>query len=408
MVVNGTLTDTSLSTGLRGPGLDSGVPDGNVECAWGHAICRVCYATRSNERLRHAVAARGSRETGQGPLTERSAYLAHDAYLAEQNQFAQFHGTALVRHGGETLLDRGYGAADRAQGRPNMPETIFQLASISKQFTAAATLLLQERGALSVGDRIQRWLPDCPTTWEPITLHQLLTHTSGIGHWEDFPDLSLFAPTTWDNLLHIFQGLPLKFPPGNGWAYSSPAFVLLAHIVEQVTGKPYAAFLQQEIFQPLGMSSTGAGNQSPHPDRQALGYAGAGEEPSPSFELDVAGKGAGDVWATTHDLARWNAALGEPGFLSQALLQAMFAPHAHVPEDLAGVPGLHYGYGWFVGEVEGRQWQFHTGGNAGFATVSVLVPAHQSMVILLANDESCETWAMSRRIVAEMLGNAPS
>jgi CubicO group peptidase (beta-lactamase class C family) len=330
-----------------------------------------------------------------------------DAYLAAQSQSGQFQGTVLVRLTGETLLDQGYGAADRTQDLPNTPATLFQLASISKQFAAAAILLLQQRGALTVHERMQHWVPRIPSTWEPITVHQLLTHTSGIGHWEDFPDLSLVAPNTWDNLLQIFQQLPLKCQPGQGWSYSSPGYVLLAHIVEQVSGKPYAAFLHEEIFHPLGMRSTGAGNRSPHPEQQALGYAGASQEPPPSFELDVVGKGAGDVWSTTHDLARWNRAVATPGLLHAASLQAMFTPHAVVPEDVAGAPGLQYGYGWFVGEVDGRYWQFHPGGNAGFSTMSVLVPAHQTMVILLANDENSETWEMSHRVVAELLGTSP-
>jgi len=268
-----------------------------------------------------------------------------EAYLAEQGQSGQFQGAALVRLNGESRLDQGYGAADRTQEQPNTPATLFQLASISKQFAAAAILLLQQRGALTLHDRIQQCLPSYPSTWEPMTVHHLLTHTSGVGHWEDFPDLSLFAPNTWDNLLHIFQQLPLKFQPGQGWSYSSPGYVLLAHIVEQVSSKPYAAFLQEEIFQPLGMNSTGTGNLSPRPEQQALGYAGADQEPTPSFELKVVGKGAGDVWSTTHDLARWNIAIAAPGLLHAASLQAMFAPHAPIPSDVAGVPGLHYGYG---------------------------------------------------------------
>ena len=148
--------------------------------------------------------------------------------------------------------------------------------------------------------------------------------------------------------------------------------MLLAHIVEQVSAQPYATFLQQRIFQPLGMASTGAGNAALEPSQQAQGYAG--EEPAPSFELDTVGKGAGDIWSTTGDMARWDAALSTPSLLSAHSLRAMFAPHTAVPDEASAMAGASYGYGWFVGEVEGRAIRFHDGGNAGFASFNILLP----------------------------------
>jgi CubicO group peptidase (beta-lactamase class C family) len=255
--------------------------------------------------------------------------MALEAHLDEQNQLGRFHGACLVRRGSDTLLDRSFGFAVYAQGQPNTRETAFQIASVSKQFAAAAILLLQEEDALWVRDRVHTWIPDCPAAWEPITLHHLLTHTSGIGTWDDLPELRMFEPMCWEHLLRTFQQHPLKFPPGQGWAYSSPAFVLLAHIVEHVSAQPYATFLQRRVFQPLGMAHTGAGNSAA---QQAQGYAG--EEPAASFELDTVGKGAGDIWSTTGDMARWDAALATPGLLSADSLRAMFAPHAAVPRQL--------------------------------------------------------------------------
>jgi CubicO group peptidase (beta-lactamase class C family) len=334
-----------------------------------------------------------------------------EAYRAEQSRQGQLQGAVLVRRAGKTLLDQGYGAADRAHGRPNTPETAFQLASISKQFTAAAILLLQEWGALSVQDRISRWLPVCPDTWEPITVHQLLTHTSGIGHWQDLPELDLFKPLSWEHLLGLFQQLPLKFTPGHNWAYSSPAYVLLAHIVEQVAGEPYAHFLQQRIFQPLGMASTGAGNRAPRLEQQAQGYAGeAGEEaPAPSFELDTVGMGAGDIWATTRDLVRWNAALAAPGLLSAKSLEMMFAPHAMVPDEVVRdaafeLSSVQYGYGWFIGEVQGHRLWFHPGENAGFHAIALQAPDDGMIVIVLLNEET-NPFEIGLYLVRQVLGS---
>lgn len=327
-----------------------------------------------------------------------------ETYLAEQSQRGRWSGAVFVSRGGQTMLDRAYGVADRRTRRPNTLQTAFQIASVSKQFTAAAILLLQEQGQLSVQDHIAAWVPECPAEWEPITVHHLLTHTSGIGHWRDFPELSLYAPITREHLLSIFAERPLKFSPGSGWAYSSPAYVLLAHIVEQITGELYAAFLQRRLFQPLGLADTGAGNRAPRPDRQALGYAKG--KPLPSFELDTVGVGAGDIWSTTHDLARWDAALATPGLLlSEASLRAMFAAYAAVPDDFADVPGTSYGYGWCLTEFGGHPARFHPGDNAGFNSVNIQLPDQQALIILLSNDENSDLASISLHLIGELVGD---
>jgi CubicO group peptidase (beta-lactamase class C family) len=231
-----------------------------------------------------------------------------------------------------------------------------------------------------------------------------------MGHWQDLPELSLFAPTTRERLLDIFQRHPLKFAPGAGWAYSSPAYALLAHIVEQVSGEPYASYLQRRIFQPVGMTSTGAGNQPPHPDRQALGYVGA--DRAPSGELDTVRIGAGDIWATTGDLARWDAALAAPGWLNAASLQAMFTPHAATPEDFVGAPGMAYGYGWVIGTLQGRRLRFHSGDTAGYRSINLQLPDDDTLIILLSNDEidaeRSNLFELSLPLVAAALHDAGS
>lgn len=162
----------------------------------------------------------------------------------------------------------------------------------------------QFQGALSVHDLLERWLPECAQEWKSITVHHLLTHTSGIGHWGDFPHLSLYHPMARADLLAIFQQVPPKFAPGAGWAYSSPGYVLLAHLVEHIAGEPYARFVQRRVLDPLSMTRSSVGTRSSHPEQQAVGYAGKTERAY--FELDTIGMGAGDVWATAPDLGLWN------------------------------------------------------------------------------------------------------
>ena len=323
--------------------------------------------------------------------------------LSDSVTQARFQGALFVSRANKTMIDAGYGWADQRIGRSNTPETPFQIASISKQFTAGAILLLQEQGAVSVHDPLERWLPKCSQEWKSITVHHLLTHTSGIGHWGDFPHLSLYHPIARADLFAIFQQVPPKFAPGTAWAYSSPGYVLLAHIVEQIAGEPYARFVQRRMLAPLSMTRSSVGTRSSHPEQQAVGYAGKTE--LPSFELDTVGIGAGDVWATTRDLRLWNQALLTPNrLLSAASLALMFTSHASVPDAVSELHDASYGYGWFLAEIGGHHVCFHPGDNSGFGALNLLVPAEALTIILLANDEDFDLWGLGQTLLDQTLG----
>lgn len=324
-----------------------------------------------------------------------------DADLVEQSRRGRFSGAVRVTRKGQILLDRGYGAADRRSERLNTPRTAFQIASISKQFTAAAVLLLQERGLLSVHDRLCTRLADSPPDWDAITLHHLLTHTSGIGHWRDFPTLSLFQPITRTALLHTFQRAPLLFATGTQWAYSSPGYVLLAHLVEQIVGTSLGTFLARTVFDPLGMVNTGVGTVAPRPEQAAIGYSAG--QPAPAFDLDSLGTGTGDIWSTTEDMAHWDAALTAPGVLGAGALQAMFTPHVDTADTLPGGEAIRYGYGWFLAELHGHRLMFHPGDNSGFHAFNACLPDDEAAVIVLTNDEDIDTDALGLRLVHEVL-----
>ncbi len=325
--------------------------------------------------------------------------------LSDAVMQAQFQGVLFVRRANETVIEAGYGWADHRTARPNTPHTPFQIASVSKQLTAAAILLLQEQGALSVHDPLQRWLPECAAEWQSITVHHLLTHTSGIGHWRDFPQLSLYHPMARADLLAIFQQGPLKFAPGTAWAYSSPGYVLLAHLVEHLADEPYAQFIQRRVLDPLSMARSSVGTRSAHSDQQAVGYAGKTE--LPSFELDMVSIGAGDVWATAGDLGRWNQALLTPErLLTAASLAMMFTSHASVPDAVSEMHGVSYGYGWFLAEIGGHHVCFHPGDNSGFGALNLLVPAQALTIILLVNDEDLDLWNLGQKLLEQALEGA--
>lgn len=325
--------------------------------------------------------------------------------LSDSVMQAQFQGALFVSRANKTVIDAGYGMADHRLVSPNTPETTFQIASVSKQLTAAAILLLQEQRALSVHDPLSRWLPGCSAEWQSITVHHLLAHTSGIGHWRDFPQLSLYHPMARADLLAIFQQGPLKFAPGAGWAYSSPGYVLLAHLVEQITGEPYAQFIQRRILDPLSMTRSSVGTRSSHPEQRAVGYAGKTEVPS--FELDTVSIGAGDVWATAGDLGIWDQALLMPDrLLTAASLALMFTSQASVPDAYSEKHDVSYGYGWFLAEIGGHHVCFHPGDNSGFGALNLLVPAQALTIILLTNDEDLNLWNLGQTLLEQALEEA--
>ncbi|MGH2443990.1 MAG: serine hydrolase domain-containing protein [Chloroflexota bacterium] len=323
--------------------------------------------------------------------------MAIGTYLSALARDGKFSGTVLARSHGTTLVDSAYGYADRERQRASSTDTAFQLASVSKQFTAAAIVLLRERGKLSIDDRLSRWLPGSPPAWQPITIHQLLTHTSGAGHWEDYPDLSLFQPRAREDLIGTFFARDLRFPVGSTWYYSSPAYVLLAHIVEQASDERYAEFLQENIFRPLGMSQTSVGDDPPAEVPVALGYSG--EKRAASFDLDTVGIGAGDIWSTTHDVTRWIEGLAGHEVLNASSVTAMWTRHANTTHGDEG-----YGYGWMVETINDHPLIGHTGGNAGFTSFDAWLPDQRTSVVLLCNDDTVNPGEIGMHMVRRVLG----
>lgn len=308
-----------------------------------------------------------------------------DAYLEQRN----FNGSVLIRKGGDTLLRRGYGYADRDQGRANLPTTAFQIASVSKQFAAVAVLLLQEHAVLSVQDTVAAWIPNCPPTWRNMTIHQLLTHTSGIGHyWGDFPELDVYEPMPTTALLRAILDKPLKFAPGQGWVYSSPGYRLLAHIIEQAAGDAYATVLDRLIFKALGMRHTWLG--SPTADRQAYALGYNRSVLVRSLDLDTVSLGAGDAWSTIGDLDRWNDAVWAGGLLGPASTRAMFTAHAVTSWSDPGVGEIQSGYGCFLTRMDGRRMTYHPGDTDGYACINAVFPDDRLHVVVLGNDEGVD------------------
>jgi CubicO group peptidase (beta-lactamase class C family) len=293
----------------------------------------------------------------------------------------------LVAQNGKILFEKCYGLADMEHHAPVTPETKFRIGSVTKQFTSAAILKLQEEGRLSVKDKLSKYILDFPRGDE-VTLDHLLTHTSGIHSYTSKPDFMLQvtnAITTVD-LIKYFKNDPYDFDPGAKWLYDNSGYVLLGYIVEKISGKTYAAFLRENFFQPLGMTNTGVHRSGLNLSHEALGYAykdGKFDRAGVNWDMSWGG-GAGALYSTVEDLYRWNEAVFNGKVLSEESLKAAFTPvrtKENQGDDL--VDG--YGYGWFVAKWRGLREISHGGGLAGFSSFLLRLPNENFTVVVLAN-----------------------
>ena len=340
--------------------------------ALGEMLARIARAGSREAALAQLAA----EVTGPPPNDQLAARI--DDFLTQQTADGEFSGAILMARGDELILSQGYGLADQAQGIANTPQTRFYIASLTKAFTSMAIMQLAERGQLNVADPICDYLSDCPAAWEPITIHHLLTHTSGLGLEVDAASLSqLESPTLADAVRQLAEA-PLDFEPGTAFSYSNGGYVILGHIVEQVAGQPYADFLQENIFEPLGMADSGF--DAADPAGLATGYISDYEIANLDFVRF--GLPAGAMISTVEDMQRWARALQSEELVSAATLEQIFTPHIVADPDSAE----DYGYGWVLEEMYGRPAVWHGGGLNGFTSVIMLFPEDDLSLIILSND----------------------
>jgi len=336
------------------------------------------------------------------PVIEPGAINRLDAMLAQMAQDGTVTGSILIAQGGDVLLSQGYGLADRAQGTPNTPQTRFRLGSMTKQFTAMAILILQSQDKLTVQDPICVYIPGCYASWKDITIHHLLTHTSGLSSqlWPALVRADRIAATSSRPVqtVALFEDLPLDSRPGEQFAYNNANYVLLAHIIEQASGQSYEAFLQQAIFTPLGMRNTGYEHRS---SGLAVGYADAqATAPQLPFASMSISDGSGLLYSTVEDLFLWDQALYTERLLPRAELDRMFAPIIQE----TNFAGFAYGYGWYIGEDQGRAVVGHGGNIEGFATLIIRYPEDQITLIVLMNQADLNQLSVWAAISNEIFG----
>jgi CubicO group peptidase (beta-lactamase class C family) len=306
-------------------------------------------------------------------------------YFTKTCQSKLFMGAVSLSLNGKTIFSQACGWADAEWNISNTTETKFRTGSIAKQFAAASILLLHEEGELSFSDPIGKYLPDLPEAWKSATIHQLLTHTSGIPI-PDYSDPTVekrfpLGPTPADMLGLSFEK-PLKYPHGTKLAYNNMGYFLLGFLVEKLSGMKYEQFVQKRLFDPLGMRDSGFDDIHKIIARRARGYVLFGGELRNADPLDAGTSAwsAGGFYSTTHDLTVWSEALAHEKLLTVDSTARMFAFY---PE--TELNGMHYGYSVVLASRFGHRLQYHGGGIKGFSSVLQRYPDLGLVVVVLSN-----------------------
>ena len=335
---------------------------------------------------------------------------ALDEYVQAQMVRQHVPGLALaVVQNGRVVAEKGYGLADVERGVPVTPETVFEIGSITKQFTATAILMLVEQGKVRLDDRITRALPGLPDAWHAVTVRQLLSHTSGIPDFEAILGYGAYRNVmTSAQIIALAAGRGLEFTPGTRWNYSNTGYYLLTMLLEKASGETYAQFVQSHILTPLGMTHTRSSEPSDIIPHRAAGYAyenGRLENRDP-MQPSASG-GAGMLVSTVGDLVKWDGALANQTLLKKSNYAQMWAD---VP--LADGTPSGYGFGWFVAPMHGHRSQEHSGGTAGFTSDIRRLPDAGVTVIVLTNgfQDTSDPRAMAghiARLFVPALADAP-
>lgn len=306
-----------------------------------------------------------------------------DAVMAEIYKPGEPGAAVIVRKDGRTILRKGYGLADLELGVPVEPDMIFRLGSITKQFTAVAILMLAEEGQLGLQDEITKFLPDYPAQGRRITIEHLLTHTSGIQSYTDLEEwLGLWRQDfALPELIGLFKDKPMRFEPGQRWAYNNSGYVLLGAVIEKASGRTYEEFIESRIFKPLGMTHSFYGNTERIIPRRIPGYQ-AGQKgfinaPYLSMTQPYA---AGSLLSSVDDLAVWSDAVFAGKLVGRAWLDKAFTPYKLKNGESTG-----YGYGWFISDYQGHRIVEHGGGINGFSTYEMTLPEDRVFLAVLTN-----------------------
>jgi D-alanyl-D-alanine carboxypeptidase len=316
--------------------------------------------------------------TGSNSVELMLAEILDDAYAPDAP------GACAIVVKEDTVLFRGArGLANVELGVALQPESVLRIGSVTKQFTAAAILLLAREGKIALSDPLTKFLPEYPLQGQVVTIQHLLSHTSGIRNYTELPEWASTTHTdlSVEQLINVFKDKPFDFVPGERWKYDNSGYVLLGAVIERVSGESYSTFVRTRIFDPLGMSHTRVDEPMPILQGRAAGYARQSDHWSNAPHLSMTHPyAAGALVSSIDDLARWNAAIDNHELLSEDLWKR--ATTSFVLAD--GTP-TRYGAGWIMGRIGTLDTVEHGGGINGFNAYVLRVPSRRLFVAVLAN-----------------------
>lgn len=317
-----------------------------------------------------------------------------DTYMKALEKNRNFHGSVLVTKDGKILLDKGYGFSNLEQNTMNKPQTKFAIGSMTKQFTAMAIMQLNEKGLINVDDKISKYFPELPNG-EKITIHNLLTHTSGLMNYTDLSEFWALKPDNKDPLtvINLIKDMPLEFEPGKQFKYCNTNYVLLGMIVENVTGMTLEDYLQKNIFAPLNMTNTGICYGKNNQYHDATPYSGYLEVVPVDDDLTLTqAYGAGSMYSTVEDLYRWDQALKTEKLVKKATLDKIFKEHIAFSETDG------YGYGWMISNTENGKEIYHNGNTLGFTSNIARYMDKGISIIILTNNGYCNVMDLTNSL----------
>jgi len=344
--------------------------------------------------------------SSQTPATDKPAQV--DALMARWSQGKTPGAAVIVIQDGRVLYEKGYGLADLQTKKPISPATLFDIASVSKQFTAMAVMILFERGKLDYSDTLSKFFPEFPPYAQQVTIRHLLNQTSGILdytlQWGESKKLKGNTPRTSENVVRFLaRQQQLEFNPGQRWEYSNSNYVLLASIVSKVAGESFSQFVKKNIFQPLGMNDSFVYDATrSNSAAQATGYVsqGSGFMPAERNRENYV-YGDGQVNSTIEDMYKWDLALYTDELVKASTLAAAFT--SGTLND--GTP-ISYGFGWGLGKYRGLRFVAHGGDTDGFVAQITRFPEQHFTVVLLSNFEQFPpAFAISNKIAGIYLAN---
>lgn len=336
----------------------------------------------------------------QGKISAQSLSQKIEDLLTTYSNYGKLNGSVLIADNNGIIIQKNFGYADFDWQIPNSNNTKFRIASISKQFTSMLVLQLVEEGKIGLQDKISRYIPEYPKPQaDKITIHQLLSHTSGMGHY--YPEFFIkhsknsYTP---DELMHIFWKNDLMFEPATGFKYSSFGYVVLGIILERVTGKTYGTLLQEKICVPLNMQNTGIDNDLRVIPNKAKGYLSSAEILNCEYRNMSTVFATGQIYSTTGDLYKWNKALNTDKLLSEKYRSLMFTANLN-----------NYSYGWYItkynlSDKKQLKCAWHTGGFNGFNTINLRDMEGGYFITILANAEPTDVETISKSILQTLYG----